>query len=307
MDKKQGTAIAILVNENNKTVGAQLYIDDKNINIKTEQLSERCNEIKLSNAVIDVNGFVRAKSGNLKKIQIKERPNTIEYKDMQEVKKLLSKNPITLYHGNKDANMIPLYGKGLKNNDYGRGFYTTPDADLGKEWAISVYTRGSIGYLHKYELDTANLNILDLTELDSLHWVAELLANRTLNTDGKEVLQNTIKKFLKKYKLQTDKYDVIIGYRADDSYFTYAEDFVSGAIYKETLENALRYGYLGIQVFIKSEKAFNNLHHIGEPEVVPEKYRKRHEKRKEYANNQYKMQIKNKQVVRKKETIYDFI
>lgn len=34
------------------------------------------------------------------------------------------KNPIKLYHGNKDANMVPFYGKGLKDNDYGRGFYT---------------------------------------------------------------------------------------------------------------------------------------------------------------------------------------
>ena len=33
---------------------------------------------------------------------------------------------------------------------------------------------------------------------------------------------------------------VICGYRADDSYFTYASDFVSGNIYKATLENALR-------------------------------------------------------------------
>lgn len=307
MEKKKGIAVAILVNEHNKTVGAQLNIDGRNINIKTEQLSERCNEIELSNAVIDVNGFVRAKSGNLKKIQIKERPSTIECKDIQEVKKLLSENPIKLYHGNKDANMTPLYGKGSKGNDYGRGFYTTPDAELGKEWAMGVYTKGSVGYLHKYELDTTNLNILDLTQLDSLHWIAELLANRTLNLEGKEVLRDTIEKFLKKYKLQTDKYDVIIGYRADDRYFTYAEDFVSGTIYKETLENALRYGYLGIQVFIKSKKAFNNLHCVGEPEVVPEKYRKSHEKRKESANNQYRMQVRNKQAARKKETIYDFI
>ena len=217
------------------------------------------------------------------------------------------KNPIKLYHGNKDANMVPLYDKGLKDNDYGRGFYTTPDAELGKEWAMGTYTKGSVGYLHKYELDITNLNILDLTQLDSLHWIAELLANRTLNLDGKEVLRDTVEKFLKKYKLQTDKYDVIIGYRADDRYFTYAEDFINGVIYKETLENALRYGYLGIQVFIKSKKAFDNLHCVGEPEVVPEKYKARHEKRKESADNQYKMQLRNRHVARKKETIHDFI
>lgn len=90
-------------------------------------------------------------------------------------------------------------------------------------------------------------------------------------------------------------------------YFTYAEDFINGVIYKETLENALRYWYLGIQVFIKSKKAFDNLHCVGEPEVVPEKYKIRHEKRKESADNQYKVQLRNRQVARKKETIHDFI
>lgn len=35
-----------------------------------------------------------------------------------------------LYHGNKDINMRPKYGVGKKNNDYGQGFYTTPDLKL---------------------------------------------------------------------------------------------------------------------------------------------------------------------------------
>lgn len=41
--------------------------------------------------------------------------------------------------------------------------------------------------------------------------------------------------------------------------------------------------------------------------MVPEKYKIRHEKRKESADNQYKVQLRNRQVARKKETIHDFI
>lgn len=305
--KIRGKAEAILVDSKSKTVGAKLTLNNQIKNISTAKLAERRKDIELDNAIIDINGFIRSKHGVLPKIQVKEQPNTIEYKEIQQVKKLLSNRIITLYHGNKDADMRPVYGKGSADNDYGRGFYTTPDADLGKEWAMSTYTQGENGYLHKYTLDITGLNVLDLTELDSLHWIAELFANRTMNLDGKEVLIDTIQTFLRKYKLNTDKYDIIIGYRADDSYFTYAEDFISGLIYKETLENALRYGNLGIQVFIKSRKAFDKLHKAGEPEVVPEKYRRSYEKRRKAADSQYRAQRANKGYARKKETIHDFI
>lgn len=305
--KIQGSAIGILVDKNNKTIGARLNINGKIKDLSTDTLAEQCNSIELNNAVIDSKGFIRAKRGNLPRIQRKEKPNTIENREIQQVKKLLSKNPMILYHGNKDANMIPAYGKGSSNNDYGIGFYTTPDAELGKEWAMAAYTYGGTGYLHKYELDIAGLNILDLTELDSLHWVAELLANRSMNFDDKEALYDTIQLFLAKYKLKTDTYDIIIGYRADDSYFTYAEDFVSGAIYKETLENALRYGDLGIQVFIKSKRAFERLHAIGKPEIVPAKYKQIYDKRRKSADEKYRAQKVNRGYIRKKETIHDFI
>lgn len=119
---------------------------------------------------------------------------------------------------------------------------------------MSSYTRGNKGYLHTYELNLEGLKVLDLTKLDSLYWIAELIVNRRINTDDRETLEDDINKFIAKYKLNTDEYDVIIGYRADGSYFTYAEDFMTGVIYKETLEHALRFDNLGLQVFIKSKK-----------------------------------------------------
>ena len=50
------------------------------------------------------------------------------------------------------------------------------------------------------------------------------------------------------------EYDVIIGYRADDSYFSFAKDFINNTISVEQLAEAMRLGELGIQIVLKSER-----------------------------------------------------
>lgn len=242
---------------------------------------------KTLGATVDINGHVRSRSGNLPKVIYKDRPNMVEQSEMYKAKKLISTNPMVIYHGNKDKNMVPQFGIGKKTNDYGSGLYTTPNKELGKEWAYSVYSQGNQGYIHTYELDTTGLNILDLTQKHSLHWIAELLFNRNINTDGKEALQDTIETFIEKYKLDTSKYDIIIGYRADDSYFKYATDFIEGGIYLDTLELALRNGDLGIQVFVKSQKAFNQLGKAVSIEPVDISYSKKYKTRDINARDKY--------------------
>ena len=193
-----------------------------------------------------------------------------------------------------------------KNNDYGKGFYTTPDIELGKEWAFSSYTKGDRGYVYTYEIDINGLNILDFTRIDSMHWLAELLANRTINTEYREALQDTIQAIISRYKIDTDPYDIIIGYRANDSYFTYATDFASGVIYRDTMETALRNGDLGIQVFVKSEKAFGRLCQIGDAEAVPEDYARRYKKRDADAREKHKRDRMN-QTSRLRQRVFDFL
>lgn len=298
-------AVNILTDSKGNTIGATFDKDGEIVKYKTEQLIQAKGKIKLVNAIIDSNGFIRAKKGNLPKVIINKNPTVIENKEMLQAKELL-KNPVmTLYHGNKDPNMVPTFGEGKIHNDYGQGLYTTPDPELGKEWAWGTYTKGDKGYLHGYEIDTTGLQILNLTELDSLHWVAELYANRTLNLDGKEALIDTRDAFIEKYKIDTSKCDIIIGYRADDSYFLYAADFLESAIYRDTLDNALRYGNLGLQVFIKSKRAFERLKKVSFDEV-PKLYADRYKKRDKKAADEYS-RIKKNQVSRKKETIHKFI
>lgn len=236
----------------------------------------------------------------------KNRPTAIEQSEILSVKRLLNSQIITVYHGNKTENLIPQYGLGSMDNDYGKGFYTTPSMELAKEWSWGIYAAGDKGYVHTFELNTDSLNILNLTELDSIHWIAELIYNRKLNIQDKEVVMDNVKALLDKYKLDTDKYDAIIGYRANDSYFAYAEAFVSGTIYKDTLEKALRTGELGIQIFIKSERAFRRLKQTA-VEEVPEKYRGYFVKRDRNARNTYHSLRANQGSRVGKETIYDFI
>ena len=50
--------------------------------------------------------------------------------------------------------------------------------------------------------------------------------------------------------------DVIIGYRAGDSYFSFAQDFVNNTISVRDLNQATHRGTLGEQVVLISEKAF---------------------------------------------------
>ena len=54
-------------------------------------------------------------------------------------------------------------------------------------------------------------------------------------------------------------YDVIIGYRADDSYFSFARSFLSNEISLKQLGYAMKLGKLGEQFVLKSQKAFESI------------------------------------------------
>lgn len=219
-----------------------------------------------------------------------------------EAQNLCHQKTAVIYHGTKEQFLKPSFGKGLLENDFGQGFYTTPDANLGREWAYSKYSHSGQGYLHSFTLDMANLHILNLVELDILHWLAELYTNRKLDNTN-EVMKDRLSAFNKKYKLDTSSYDVIIGCRADDSYFKYASDFLNVNIYKESLEKAMYFGELGLQVFIKSKRAFEALTFKSTEEVDP-KYATFFTKRDTIANNKYRTLSRN---IEGKTTILDCI
>lgn len=174
-------------------------------------------------------------------------------------------NSITLYHGTDKDNFIPDPYYDNPKNDYGSGLYTTRDLNKAKQWAMSKYNSSNHGYAYEYVLDTSDLNVLDLCKEDSLSWISILIKNRGIGdkTEDNPLLFNRIKMLQSKYDIDTSKYDIIIGYRADDSFYKYASDFVSGSIYKEVLDQALMLGKLGKQYCLKTKKAFDNLKYVG--------------------------------------------
>lgn len=170
-------------------------------------------------------------------------------------------NNITIYHGSVSVLECPVYGKGKPYNDYGRGFYCTESLELAKEWSVE---ENRDGFANKYSLDLQDLKVLDLSkkEFTVLHWITLLLQNRVFN------LKSDISKLGKQYltehfSLPTQSYDIIKGYRADDSYFAYAESFLNNTISVQRLSEALRLGNLGEQIVLMSEKAFSRLRFIG--------------------------------------------
>lgn len=169
-------------------------------------------------------------------------------------------NPKILYHGSKFIVEKPTYRGGKETNDYGYGFYCTENIELAKEWACPD---NNDGYANKYELDMTNLNVLDLTnpKYNILNWIALLLQFRVpkgLNPNDEMVREYILKNF----SIDLTKVDVIIGYRADDSYFSFARDFLKNTITVAQLSRAMEIGKLGIQVVLHSEKAFSQLRYI---------------------------------------------
>ena len=166
-----------------------------------------------------------------------------------------------MFHGSEHIVEKPVFRGGKKSNDYGYGFYTTESLDLAKEWACAKDTDG---YANRYELDMAGLSVLNLNspEYSILNWLAVLTHYRSYWQNGS--IAEEAKKYLQEhFFIDSEEYDIIIGYRADDSYFSFAQDFVAGTISLQKLSEAMRLGKLGEQIVLKSERAYTQIHFQG--------------------------------------------
>ncbi len=193
---------------------------------------------------------------------------------------------VVLYHGSEKIIEKPEFGKGSRNNDYGRGFYCTESIELAKEWACAKQNNG---YANIYEFDMTHLNVLKLNsaEYNILNWLAILADNRTYWQNGS--IAEQAKKYIKDNFLpDIADYDVIIGYRADDSYFSFAQDFVSGVISLQKLSEAMRLGKLGEQIVLKSPRAFDHINFNGCESVDVEEYFNKKREREREARQAYR-------------------
>ena len=192
---------------------------------------------------------------------------------------------ITIYHGSEKVIEVPTFGEGKKNNDFGLGFYCTESENLAKEWAVSSLRDG---FSNRYTLDTEFLNILNLNspEYSILNWIAVLVEHRLFSL--KTPIARRAKQYLiEHFGVNVNAFDVITGYRADDSYFDYAESFLNNAISVEQLAKAMKLGKLGEQVVIKSKFAFSRLQFEGFNVAEKEEYYVLRKARDDEANKLY--------------------
>ena len=192
---------------------------------------------------------------------------------------------ITLYHGSEQLIEEPTFGKGKENNDFGLGFYCTESEDLAKEWAVSSLRNG---FANRYTLDTEYLNVLNLNSPDFtiLNWIAVLVEHRLFSI--KTPVARRAKRYLvENFSVNVNAFDVVTGYRADDSYFDYAESFLNNGITVEQLARAMRLGKLGEQIVLKSRFAFSKLHYEGFEVADRETYFCLRKARNDKANRVY--------------------
>lgn len=192
---------------------------------------------------------------------------------------------ITIYHGSEKIVEKPIFGGGRKNNDFGLGFYCTASKELAKEWAVSnLYD----GISNCYTLDTEYLNILNLNSSDYsiLNWIAVLVEHRVFSIKN-PVARRAKRYLLENFSINVNAFDLIIGYRADDSYFDYAESFLNNAISVEQLARAMKLGKLGEQIVIKSKFAFSKLKYEGYDIANKDRYYVFRKDRNDEANKLY--------------------
>lgn len=193
---------------------------------------------------------------------------------------------MVLWHGSQKIIEAPQFGLGKVHNDYGQGFYCTESLDLAREWACSG---DADGFVNRYELDMTDLKVLDLLSphYSVLHWIALLVEHRSFRKDT-AIAVGAYKYLHDHFLPDTDACDVIRGWRADDSYFSYARAFVYNTITVEQLGRAMKLGNLGEQIVLKSERAFKAIRFAGFERAPLALYGPLAKERDEAARAQYR-------------------
>ena len=173
-----------------------------------------------------------------------------------------------VFHGSEHIVEHPVLNGGKRSNDYGSGFYTTESLELAKEWACAKNTDG---FANRYELDLTGLSILNLNtpEYIILNWLALLTRYRSYWQTGS--IAEEAKNYLQEhFFVDPAPYDVIIGYRADDSYFS------------------MRLGKMGEQIVLKRQKAYDQIRFLDAEPADAKIYYERKAMRDRDARREYR-------------------
>lgn len=203
---------------------------------------------------------------------------------------------IQFFHGTDHIIEVPDIQIGNPHNDYGKGFYCAREDEMAREWACKKNTDG---FVNSYAFDIDGLKVLNLLDGNHtvLNWIALLLQFRTFQLDS-EVAIDARDYIIDRYSIDLSGYDVVVGYRADDSYFQYAESFVSNTLPLRSLNKALRLGKLGEQTVVISQKGFDHLSFIDAYPVSKNVYYPKFLDRDINARDAYRKEIKKSKAYR---------
>ena len=197
-----------------------------------------------------------------------------------------------LYHGSLDLIKKPVFGYGKTNNDYGPGFYCTQNLEMAKEWAAQDPEKD--GWANEYSIETDGLKLLNLngSEYTILNWLSVLAKYRDFRVSTPIARQG--KNYLiENFSVPVENYDMIMGYRADDSYFSFARAFVNNELSIAQLANAMKLGKLGEQYVLKSQKAFDKIQFKEAHRSLAKEYFSKRKDRNEAANQAFRKEAEN--------------
>ena len=133
-----------------------------------------------------------------------------------------------IYHGSEHIVRRPEFGIGNAYNDFGLGFYCSESARGAASWAVGKHSNG---FVSAYSLVTDRLRVIDLcsSAYTPLHWLAVLLNFREFDLSS-ETAYRAGEYISKYFSVDFQGSDCIIGYRADDVCFKFAQDFIAGRL-----------------------------------------------------------------------------
>lgn len=164
-----------------------------------------------------------------------------------------------IYHGSDKIIKNPIYKGSNGTNDYGPAFYTTDDLHQAKIWACK---NKELGIVNVYDFDITKYKVLDLTDSTKysiLNWVAVLLHYRNISETIRKTYKAVLDWLEDNFYIDIEKYDVVIGYRADDAYYKFPIAFISGSLSINRLEKIYKEGNLGLQTVLISHKAIEGV------------------------------------------------
>ena len=162
-----------------------------------------------------------------------------------------------IYHGSNRIVRTPAFGIGRQYNDFGLGFYCTESSQYAAEWAVGAERNG---FVSAYSIDYDGLRIINLcsSQYNPLHWLGLLFNYREFDLSSNTAYRG--REYINKYySVDHQACDCIIGYRADNRCFMFAQDFLDAKLSYMSFRKALAGDDSNRQFVLKSNRAFDRI------------------------------------------------